>query len=133
MSELPAFSMHIAIFRMILLILLSKQTFFNGGYLFSQDIFYDLKLDRICDDISKRYQFDRPNPIVQMGLFMDGDGIPLAFCIHPENQNEQTTLKPIKKRILKDFKLSKLIVCSDAGLALEKIDSLIPLRIEDLL
>jgi len=133
MSELPAFSMHIAIFRMLLLILLSKQTFFNGGYLFSQDIFYDLKLDRICDDISKRYQFDRTNPIVQMGLFMDGDGIPLAFCIHPGNQHKQTTSKPIKKRILKDFKLSKLIVCSDAGLALEKIDSLIPLRIEDLL
>jgi len=107
MSELITFSMHIAIFRMILLISLSKQTFFNGGYLFSQDIFYDLKLERICDDISKRYQFDRPNPIVQMGLFMDGDGILLAFCIHPGNQNEQTTLKPIKKKNPKRLQIIK--------------------------
>ncbi|CKI57362.1 transposase [Streptococcus pneumoniae] len=33
----------------------------------------------------------RPNPIVEMGLFMDKQGIPLAFCIHPGNTNEQTT------------------------------------------
>ena len=59
----------------------------------------------------------RPNPIVQMGLFMDGDGIPLAFSITPGNTNEQTTLTPLEKNILKDFKLSKFIVCTDAGLA----------------
>jgi hypothetical protein len=59
----------------------------------------------------------RPNPIVQMGLFMDGDGIPLAFCIHPGNTNEQITLKPLEQKILDDFKLSKFIVCTDAGLA----------------
>ena len=59
----------------------------------------------------------RPNPIVQMGLFMDGDGIPLAFSIHKGNTNEQTTLKPLEKKIIDDFKLSKFIVCTDAGLA----------------
>ena len=59
----------------------------------------------------------RPNPIVQMGLFMDGDGIPLAFNITPGNTNEQTTLTPTEEKILKDFKLSKFIVCTDAGLA----------------
>lgn len=59
----------------------------------------------------------RPNPIVQMGLFMDGDGIPLAFNITAGNTNEQTTLTPLEEKILKDFELSKFIVCTDAGLA----------------
>ncbi len=59
----------------------------------------------------------RPNPIVQMGLFMDGDGIPLAFCINKGNANEQITMKPLEEKILSDFHLSKFIVCTDAGLA----------------
>jgi transposase len=59
----------------------------------------------------------RPNPIVQMGLFMDGDGIPLAFNINKGNTNEQITLKPLEEQILSDFELSKFIVCTDAGLA----------------
>ena len=59
----------------------------------------------------------RPNPITQMGLFMDGDGIPLAFNISPGNTNEQGTLTPTEEKILKDFELSKFIVCTDAGLA----------------
>ncbi|MHC1749353.1 MAG: hypothetical protein AB9856_13865 [Cellulosilyticaceae bacterium] len=65
-------------------------------------------------DISKEH---RPNPIVQMGLFMDADGIPLAFCINKGNTNEQVTLKPLEQKILSDFGLSKFIVCTDAGLA----------------
>jgi len=59
----------------------------------------------------------RPNPIVQMGLFMDGDGVPLAFNISKGNTNEQITLTPLEQKLLKDFELSKLIVCTDAGLA----------------
>ena len=59
----------------------------------------------------------RPNPIVQMGLFMDKSGIPLAFCINPGNQNEQLSLKPLEQRIMKDFELSKFVVCTDAGLS----------------
>lgn len=62
----------------------------------------------------------KPNPIVQMGLFMDGDGIPLAFSINKGNTNEQLTLKPLEKKIISDFKLSKFIVCTDAGLASEE-------------
>lgn len=68
----------------------------------------------------KQYGFakdHKPNPIVQMGLFMDGDGIPLAFSITEGNKNEQLTLKPLEKKILSDFKLSKFVVCTDAGLA----------------
>lgn len=59
----------------------------------------------------------RPSPIVQMGLFMDGSGLPLAFVLTPGNQNEQPTLKPLEKRIMKDFELSKFVVCTDAGLS----------------
>lgn len=58
----------------------------------------------------------RPNPIVTMGLFMDADGIPLAFDIFPGNQNEQTTLKPLESKVIKDFDCSEFIFCSDAGL-----------------
>ena len=58
----------------------------------------------------------RPNPIVSMGLFMDADGIPLAFDIFPGNQNEQSTLKPLETKIIRDFDCSEFIFCSDAGL-----------------
>lgn len=58
----------------------------------------------------------RPNPIVTMGLFMDADGIPLAFDIFPGNQNEQLTLKPLEAKVIKDFDCSEFIFCSDAGL-----------------
>lgn len=59
---------------------------------------------------------NRPNPIVTMGLFMDADGIPLAFDTFPGNQNEQTTLKPLEKKIIRDFNCNEFIFCSDAGL-----------------
>lgn len=58
----------------------------------------------------------RPNPIIQMGLFMDADGIPLAFTMFPGNSNEQTSLKPLEEKVIQDFGCSKFIYCSDAGL-----------------
>ena len=63
----------------------------------------------------------RPNPIMQMGMFMDGDGIPLAFSLFPGNENEQTSLKPLEEKVLSDFGCQKFIYCSDAGLGSEKI------------
>ena len=60
---------------------------------------------------------NRPNPIVQMGLFMDGNGIPLAFDITSGNTNEQVTLQPLEEKIMKDFELSKFVVCTDGGLS----------------
>ena len=59
---------------------------------------------------------NRPLPIAQMGLFIDGTGYPLAFNINSGNTNEQTTLRPLEKQIMEDFKLSKFLVCTDAGL-----------------
>lgn len=52
-----------------------------------------------------------------MGLFLDGDGIPLAFDIFAGNTNEQVTLKPLEEKIIKDFDSSRFVVCTDAGLA----------------
>lgn len=71
------------------------------------------------DDNLRRYgksKEHRPNPIVTMGLFMDADGIPLAFDVFPGNQNEQTTLKPLENTIIRDFGCSEFIFCADAGL-----------------
>jgi transposase len=59
----------------------------------------------------------KPNPMIQMGLFMDGSGLPLAFSMFPGNENEQPSLKPLEKKILQDFGLSRFVVCTDAGLA----------------
>ena len=64
-----------------------------------------------------RSKENRPNPIVQMGLFTDMDGIPLAFCINPGNTAETTTLKPLEDKLKEDFGLSKVVVCTDGGLA----------------
>ena len=194
------------------------QSSFNVGYLFLQDIYYKLKLDKICNKISEQYQFkfdlndilskliysrilfpasklktlelskrfleqpnfeyqhieralpvicenmdfiqselyknsneymkrnnkilyydctnyyfeieeesglrqygkskeNRPNPIVQMGLFMDSNGIPLVFDITSDNNNEQKTLQPLEEKIIKDFEFSEFVVCTDVGLA----------------
>jgi transposase len=196
----------------------NQDCLYNGGYLFLQSLYYDLKLDKICKDISNKYKFSydlnsilsrllysriiypsskletnklskrfieepnfslqniyraleviaketefiqervyknsilsnkrrtgilyydctnyffeiehpdgikqfgygkdhKPNPIVQMGLFMDIDGMPLAFDITHGNQNEQLTMTPIEKRIIRDYKLSKFVVCTDSGLS----------------
>ncbi len=59
---------------------------------------------------------NRPNPIVQYGLFMDSDGIPLADYVFPGNQNEQKSLRELEARVEKDFEVSRFIVCADAGL-----------------
>ena len=76
------------------------------------------------EDGNKKYgksKEHRPNPIIQMGLFMDGDGIPLAFSLFSGNANEQTSLKPLEKKVLNEFECQKFIYCSDAGLGSEAI------------
>lgn len=83
---------------------------------------YYFEIER--EDGNKKYgksKEHRPNPIIQMGLFMDGDGIPLAFSTFAGNANEQTSLKPLEKKILGEFGCQKFIYCSDAGLGSESI------------
>jgi len=58
----------------------------------------------------------RPTPIVQMGLFMDGNGIPISMCINPGSQNEQLCAIPLERKIIKMFGTDKLIYCADGGL-----------------
>lgn len=62
---------------------------------------------------SKQHQ---PAPLVEMGLFMDADGIPLSMCITSGSDNEQTTAIPLEKKLTKMFKGKKFIYCADAGL-----------------
>lgn len=59
----------------------------------------------------------RPLPIVQMGLFIDREGFPLAMCIEPGNTAETTTLKPMEEKLREKFGLSKMVVCTDGGLS----------------
>lgn len=112
---------------------ISKESDFIQSQLYKNSLKYSKRNDKVLyydctnyffeieqEDGLKQYgrsKENRPNPIVQMGLFLDGDGIPLAFDITPGNTNEQVTLKPLEEKIIKDFNNSKFVVCTDAGLA----------------
>lgn len=86
-------------------------------------IYYDctnfyFEIEQAEDD--KQYGLskeNRPLPIVEMGLFMDADGIPIAFGISPGNSSEQNTLIPLERKMLQNFDLSSFVVCTDAGLS----------------
>ena len=104
---------------------IQEEFYHNSNFIHSRNnhiLYYDctnyyFEIEQESD--MKRYgksKEHRPNPIVTMGLFMDTDGLPLAFDIFPGNQNEQTTLKPLESKIIHDFNYSKFIFCSDAGL-----------------
>ena len=58
----------------------------------------------------------RPNPIVEMGLFMDSRGIPITMCLHPGNTSEQLTAIPLEKEVLKMLPNARFIYCADVGL-----------------
>jgi transposase len=131
--EQPNFDLH-QIYRA--LEVLAKETYFiqsalyenslkifkrNTGVLYYDCTNYFFEIEQ--EDGNKQYgpsKDHKPNPIIQMGLFMDGEGIPLAFSMNKGNMNEQLTLKPLEKKIISDFQLSKFIVCTDAGLASEE-------------
>lgn len=84
--------------------------------------FFEIELD----DEFRKYGINKqhqPKPQVGMGLFMDGDGIPLSFNIYPSNQNEQKTLISEETKIVNNFKMdnTKMILCTDAGLVSDEI------------
>lgn len=92
----------------------------NTGVIYYDCTNFFFETDQQDEDGLRKYgksKENRPLPIVEMGMFMDKDGIPLAVCIHPGNTNEQRTLKPIEQKLVSDFRMSKFIVCTDAGLA----------------
>lgn len=128
--EQPTFQLH-DIYRALEVI--SKESDFIQSELYKNSSKYCERNNRVLyydctnfffeieqDDDFRKYGVSkehRPNPIVQMGLFMDGDGIPLSFDMNPGNTNENKTLKPLEEKIIKDFNLSTIVVCTDAGLA----------------
>lgn len=104
---------------------IQEELYFNSNFVHPRNrkiLYYDCTnyyFETTQDDDFRKYgksKENRPNPLVTMGLFMDADGIPLAFDVFPGNQNEQTTLKPLETKIIRDFSCSEFIFCSDAGL-----------------
>ena len=63
---------------------------------------------------------NRPNPIVQMGMFLDRNGLPISMCINPGNTNEQLTMIPLEEKMQKRFGIKKFVVCADCGLSSQK-------------
>ena len=132
--EKPAYELH-DVYRA--LDVLGKECDFIQSEVYKNSHFIGKRNDRILyydctnyyfeieqEDGDKKYgksKEHRPNPIIQMGLFMDGDGIPLAFSLFPGNTNEQKSLKPLEQKVISEFGCQKFIYCSDAGLASEDI------------
>lgn len=130
--EAPTYELH-DVYRA--LSVLAKELDFIQAEVYKNSFFLSSRNDRILYYDCSNYYFEieqedgdrkygkskehRPNPIIQMGLFTDGDGLPLAFSLFPGNQNEQKSLKPLESKILKQFGCEKFIYCSDAGLASE--------------
>ena len=128
--EKPSFELH-DIYRALSVIAkesdyIQKRLFKNSTALSQRKtgvIYYDctnfyFEIEQAEDD--KQYgpsKENRPLPIVEMGLFMDMDGIPIAFGISPGNENEQNTMIPLEKKIIEQFDMSKFVVCTDAGLS----------------
>lgn len=130
--EPPTYELH-DIYRA--LSVLARELDFIQAEVYKNSFFLGPRNDRILYYDCSNYYFEieqedgdrkygkskdhRPNPIIQMGLFTDGDGLPLAFSLFPGNQNEQKSLKPLESKILQQFGCRKFVYCSDAGLASE--------------
>lgn len=108
---------------------IQAEVYKNSNYVYPRNnrvLFYDCTnyyFEEELEDQLRKYgksKEHRPNPIVQMGLFMDGNGIPLAFSIFDGSSNEQPSLKPLEENIIKNFGFSKFVVCTDGGLGSDK-------------
>ena len=92
------------------------------NYYFEIECEDDEYVDEVTGEIMKglrRYGYSKdkkPAPLVQMGLFMDGNGIPISMCIESGSESEQLTAIPLEKKIVKMFQGKKFIYCADAGL-----------------
>ncbi len=112
---------------------LSKESDFIQSELYKNSLKYSKRNDKVLFYDCTNYYFEieeeddfrkygkskehRPNPIVGMGLFLDGDGIPLTFDTFEGSKNEQGTLKPLEEKIINDFNNPMFVVCTDAGLS----------------
>ena len=112
---------------------LAKESDFIQSELYKNSLKYSKRNDKVLFYDCTNYYFEieeeddfrkygkskehRPNPIIGMGLFLDGDGIPLTFDTFEGNKNEQGTLKPLEEKIIQDFNNPMFVVCTDAGLS----------------
>ena len=112
---------------------LSKESDYIQSELYKNSLKYSKRNDKVLFYDCTNYYFEiededdfrkygkskehRPNPIVGMGLFLDGDGIPLTFDTFEGSKNEQGTLKPLEEKIINDFNNPMFVVCTDAGLS----------------
>ena len=112
---------------------LSKESDYIQSELYKNSLKYSKRNDKVLFYDCTNYYFEieeeddfrkygknkehRPNPIVGMGLFLDGDGIPLTFDTFEGSKNEQVTLKPLEEKIINDFNNPMFVVCTDAGLS----------------
>lgn len=128
--EQPSFELH-DIYRALSVIAeesdyIQSRLFKNSSELSKRKtgvIYYDctnfyFEIEQAEDD--KQYgvsKENKPLPIVEMGLFMDMEGIPIAFGISPGNTNEQNTMIPLEKKLTEKFDMSRFVVCTDAGLS----------------
>ncbi|MFI3215160.1 MAG: IS1634 family transposase [Eubacteriales bacterium] len=90
----------------------------NTGILYYDCTNYYFEIEE--EDDFRKYGLSkehRPNPIVQMGLLMDADGMPLSFCLFNGNENEQPSLTPLEQKVIDEYGLKKFVVCTDAGLS----------------
>lgn len=87
----------------------------NVIYYDCTNVFFETESD---DDFRKygHSKENRPNPLVQIGLFMDMEGLPLGMCVNPGNTSEQKTLQPLEEVLAEKFGLCKFVVCTDGGL-----------------
>ncbi len=60
---------------------------------------------------------NRPSPIVQLGMFTDGGGLPVGMCVFPGNESEKPTMQPLEAKLLENFKKADIVVCAAAGLS----------------
>ena len=92
------------------------------NYCFETECDDDEYIDEVTGEIMKglrKYgasKDHKPNPLVQMGLFMDGNGIPISMCINSGSDNEQLCAVPLERQLVKMFRKKEFIYCADAGL-----------------
>lgn len=92
------------------------------NYYFEIECDDDNYVDEVTGEVTKglrKYgpsKDHKPNPLVEMGLFMDRHGIPISMCINSGSDNEQTCALPLEQKLAQMLNGKKFIYCADAGL-----------------
>lgn len=78
----------------------------------------EIDLPNDVDDLRQRgvSKEHRVDPIIQLGLFMDSNGLPISMSLFKGNTSDTKTLQPIMKEIKANYHLNRLIVVADKGL-----------------